>query len=105
MRVLFDQGTPVPLRRALDGPVETAFERGWAELGNGDLLNAAEAFGFDVLVTTDQNLRYQQNVGDRSIAIIVLGTTSWPRIRLETARIQEAIRSCTPGSYIEVQIP
>jgi hypothetical protein len=63
MKVLFDQGTPAPLRHALVGhSVSTAYEMGWAKLENGDLLNAADA-SFDVFVTTDQNLRYQQNLG------------------------------------------
>jgi hypothetical protein len=83
VRVLFDQGTPVPLRQVLVGhDVSTAYECGWSTLKNGELLAAAETQGFDVLVTTDKNLRYQQNLASRSIAILVLGTTSWPRIRL-----------------------
>ena len=81
MRILFDQGTPVPLRKILNShQVETAFERGWSTLTNGDLLVAAEREGFDVVVTTDRNLRDQQNLGGLSIAIIVLSSTSWPRI-------------------------
>ena len=66
MRVLFDHGTPVPLRRALVGcHVETAYELGWSRFANGDLLSAAEAAGFAVMVTTDQNLRYEQNAACR----------------------------------------
>ena len=77
MRILFDQGTPAPLRRALPlHNVETAFERGWSTLVNGELLSAAEAAGFDVLVTTDMNLRYQQDLTSRRIAIVVLTSTS-----------------------------
>ncbi len=76
MRILFDQGTPAPLRHALTGhSVSTAYEKGWDQLGNGDLLNAAEA-AFDVFVTTDQNLRFQQNLTGRRLAILVLPTTS-----------------------------
>ena len=60
MRILFDQGTPVPLRRYLTSHVvDTAFERGWATLHNGELLDVAEQEGYDLLMTTDQNLRYQ----------------------------------------------
>ncbi len=63
MKILFDQGTPVPLRRHLSGhDVTTAYEAGWSNLANGDLLRVAEQAGFQVLVTTDQNLRYQQNL-------------------------------------------
>lgn len=103
--LLFDQGTPVPLRKQLGfHTVETARERGWSTLENGDLLIAAEEAGFDVLVTTDQNLRYQQNLAARRIAIIVLGTTSWPRIRHATFRVRDAVNAATAGSYAEVPI-
>jgi hypothetical protein len=60
MRILFDQGTPAPLRRSLTGHiVTTVFERGWSTLQNGDLLDAAEQASYDVFITTDQSLRYQ----------------------------------------------
>ena len=66
VRILFDQGTPVPLRRAFDGHiVETVFERGWSQLENGAVIQSAESLGFDVYVTTDKNLRYQQKVTAR----------------------------------------
>jgi hypothetical protein len=78
MRILFDQGTPVPLRRYLEGhQVDTAAERGWSDLGNGELLDQAEAEDYDVLVTTDRNIRYQQNLDNREIAILVLLTFRW----------------------------
>ncbi len=81
MRVHFDQGTPAPLRKLLPGhEVATAYERGWSTLKNGELLAAAERDGFEVLVTTDSNLKYQQNLASRTIALVVLSTTSWPRI-------------------------
>ena len=71
MKIVFDQGTPAPLRRALSGhTVATAFELGWSDLANGDLLQQAEA-QFDLLITTDQNLRYQQNLAGRRVAILV----------------------------------
>ncbi|NJN16601.1 MAG: hypothetical protein HC822_10160 [Oscillochloris sp.] len=80
MKILFDQGTPVPLRRHLQAhTVTTAYEQGWASLMNGQLLAEAELAGIDLLITTDQNLRYQQNLHDRRIAILVLGSTSWPK--------------------------
>ena len=82
MRVLFDQGTPVPLRNHLPGhQVSTAYELGWSSLENGELLQQAENHGFEVLVTTDQNLRYQQNLAERKIAIVALSATSWPRMQ------------------------
>jgi hypothetical protein len=105
MRVLFDQGTPVPLRRHLAGhEVTTATERNWSQLTNGELLAAATGDGFEVLVTTDQNLRYQQNLKDRTISIVVLMTTSWPRIAKQTGRIVNAIEASKPGSYVEVEV-
>lgn len=106
MRVLFDQGTPVPLRRFLtQHQVVTAFERGWAQLTNGRLLDAAETDAFDLLVTTDTNLRYQQNLAARRIAIIVLTTTSWPRIQRAINMVVQAIDSARPCSYSEIAIP
>ena len=106
MRILFDQGTPVPLRSFLvDNHVETAFERGWNTLKNGALLVAAEREGFEILLTTDRNLRYQQNLTGLLIAIIVLSTTSWPRIQKAIPEITNAIETATPGSIQEVEIP
>jgi predicted nuclease of predicted toxin-antitoxin system len=105
MKILFDQGTPVPLRRALSKhEVATAFERGWSALQNGELLQVAEAEGFDVLVTTDQNLRYQQNLPERRLAIVVFKTTNWPRIRKRLEIVTAAIDGVQPGSYSEIEI-
>jgi len=106
VRILFDQGTLVPLRQNLHAhQVETAYERGWAVLKNGELLRAAEAHGFEVLVTTDAQLKYQQNLTARLIAIVVLSTTSWPRIHAAAATVNAAVDTAAPGSYIEVAIP
>jgi len=106
MRILFDQGTPVPLRRFLtDHGVATAYERGWSCLTNGDLISLAEQEEFDLLITTDTNLRYQQNLQGRSLAILVLTTTSWPRIRQATERIVAAITQIETGGYQELMIP
>jgi hypothetical protein len=103
--VLFDQGTPVPLRHALVGhTVETAFELGWGTLQNGALIAAAESQGFEVLLTTDKNLKYQQNLTGRHLAVIVLSTTSWPRIRTATAKVLRAVESARPGDFIEVRV-
>ena len=106
MKILFDQGTPVPLRRQLSGHIiDTAYERGWATLANGDLITAAEQDGYDLLITTDQNLRYQQNLAGRQLAILVLLSTSWPRIQLHLDIIQDAVDAIVPGVYQEVVIP
>jgi hypothetical protein len=72
---------------------------------NGELLRQAENDGFEVLVTTDQNLKYQQNLAPRKIGIVVLTTTSWPRIRKHVATVVDAVGSATPSSYIEIAIP
>ena len=102
MRILFDQGTPAPLRRALtDHTVSTAYEMGWTQLDNGALLKAA-ATDFDALITTDQNLRYQQNLSGQRLAILVLPTTSWPKIRAHEAQVVDAVNVLRPGDVIEL---
>jgi len=106
MRILFDHGTPTGLARALSAhAVTTAQARGWDRLGNGDLLNAAEADGFDVLITTDRRIRYQQNLAGRRIALIVLaGSTKWSRVQVHFQEIAAAVDGVTPSGYIEVPI-
>lgn len=102
MRILFDQGTPAPLRRELVGhQVATAYEMGWSNLQNGDLLRTAEGT-FDLLITTDQNLRYQQNLTDRRLAILVLPTTSWPKIQSHLPAVVAAVNATTAGEYREL---
>jgi len=105
MKILFDQGTPVPLRQYLTSHiVDTAFERGWSALHNGALLDVAEQEGYGLLITTDQNLRYQQRLAHRQLAIIVLLSTSWPRIQLRVDTIQAAVASIVAGGYQEIPI-
>ena len=72
---------------------------------NGDLLAAAEADGFEVLVTTDTHLKYQQNLKSRALAIVVLSTTSWPRIEAAADAVSSAIEAASPGTFSEVLIP
>jgi hypothetical protein len=106
MRILFDQATPVPIRSHLEGhTVRTAAQQGWDKLRNGDLLTVAEDAGFDLLLTTDKNMRYQQNLAGRKIAIIVLGQQQWPLLRPHIQRVIEAVNAATPGSYGEVVVP
>ena len=106
MLVLFDHSTPAPLRYALAGhPVVEAIERGWERLVNGDLLDAAEAAGFEVFVTADKNIRYQQNLTRRKIAVVVLKNAQWPVLRRYVERVVAAVDAATPGSYTEVDIP
>ena len=104
MRILFDQGTPLPLRGHLHPhEVDTAAELGWSQLENGALLSAADAENYDLMITTDQNLRYQQNLEGRRLGILVLMTTSWPRIQAHTSDVLAAIESLSEGGYVEVQ--
>jgi hypothetical protein len=106
MLVLFDQSTPAPLRTYLIAhTVIEARERGWDRLANGDLLNAAEAAGFEVFVTADKNLRYQQNLASRKIAIVVIGNAQWHVLKNHADRVVTAVDSAAPGSYAEVIIP
>lgn len=105
MKILFDQGTPVPLRQHLTGhSVTTAYEQGWSNLSNGELLKVAEEAGYQLFVTTDQNLRYQQNLRERQMAIVVLLSTSWPRISRRADEISEVINAMRSGGYAEIPI-
>ena len=92
----------MPLRALLSGhSVSTAYEMGWSQLANGDLLEAAEV-DFDALITTDQNLRYQQDLTGRRLAILVLPTTSWPKIRANEAQVIASIDALRPGEIVEL---
>ena len=96
----------MPIRPYLKGhTVSTAFQQGWDKLKNGELLAAAEQAGFDLRLTTDKNMRYQQNFAGRKIAVIVLGQQQWPHVRLHIQRVVDAVNSATPGSFAEIDIP
>jgi hypothetical protein len=106
MLILFDQGAPVGIRDSLPGHiVRTAYEQGWSTLSNGDLLRVAEDAGFQVLLTTDKNLAYQQNLSGRKIASVALGRSRWSLIVPALSRIAEAVNAATPGSYALVDLP
>ena len=106
MRVLFDQATPVPIRAFLtDHVVSTAAHEGWDRLQNGNLLDVAEGAGFNILLTTDKNMRYQQNFVHRKIAIVVLSKQQWPEVRPHVHLIVAAVNTAKPGNYTEVEIP
>lgn len=106
MLILFDQGTPVPLRAFLAGHiVKTTSRQGWSTLSNGDLLKAAEAEGFDMLLTTDKNLPFQQSLKNHRFAIVVLGNPQWPAVQLYIESIVAAVNAATPGSCTVVEIP
>ena len=106
MLILFDQGTPWPLRRYLTGhTIHSAYWLGWDELTDGELLERAEEEGFELLITTDQDIRYQQNTVGRKIAIIVLMLNEWKLIRPHVDDIVNAVNRIKSGDYVEIEIP
>ncbi len=105
MKLLFDHGVPGPLRRHLtEHSVDTSAQRGWRELSNGNLLDIAEREGYEILITTDQNMRHQQDLAGRRLAVIVLRSTAWPYARLRIEDIRAAIDGIKPGEFREVPI-
>ena len=105
MLILFDHVTPSGIARFLPGHTVTkAKDRGWDTLANGDLLAEAERAGFDVFLTADKNMRYQQNLRGRRIALVVLSTPQWPVVRLHIERIAAAVNAAAPGTYTEVDL-
>jgi len=106
MLILFDHSTPAPLAPYLTKhSVTKAKDRGWDKLSNGDLLTEAERAGYDLLLTADNNMRYQQNLTGRRIALVVLSTPQWPRVQLHIDKITAVLNSAEPGSYAEIEIP
>ena len=105
MRLLLDQNVPVGLGLLLPShEVQTAFRMGWAELSNGDLIAAAEAAGFEILVSCDQNLGFQQHLTGRRIGILVLGTNRWAIIRAHGLEIENAVSAVKPGSIVHLAV-
>ena len=106
MLILFDHGTPAPLALFLTGhTVKKTKDLGWDTLNNGELLKVAEQAAFEIFLTTDKNIRHQQNLADRIIAIVVLSNSRWPVVRLYVNRVVAAIAGAKPGTYTEVEIP
>ena len=106
MLIIFDQATPVPIRPYLERhTVRTAAQQGWNKLSNGELLTVAEEAGFDLLLTTDKNIRHQQNLAGRKIAIVVLGRQQWPQLEPHIQLVIDVVNAATPGSYSVVDIP
>lgn len=105
MKILFDHGTPAPLRHYLrDHTVHRSAEKGWELLENGELIRKADEEGYEVIVTTDQSMRYQQNLTGRGLAIVVLLSTAWPKVQHRTEEIRTAIEEADPGQLKEVPI-
>ena len=105
MRILLDQCASAPLRHQLVGhTVETAFEMGWGTLRNGALLDRVEQNGYDLLITTDQSIPYQQSLIGKRIGVLILRPNSWPRIRLRIDVIETSITEMEPGSAKQVTV-
>ncbi len=85
--------------------MSTAYGQGWSTVTNGDLIRLAEQQGFELLISTDTNLRYQQSLQDRTIAILVLSTTSWPRIKAAADQVVELVADRSAGDACELRIP
>jgi Domain of unknown function (DUF5615) len=99
MRILLDENKPRPLRGILTGhDIRTVPEMGWAAYSNGRLLNEAEAAGFDVIITSDQNFVAQHNLAGRTIAVVLLSTNIWPAIRNQPQTVQRAVGNASPGT-------
>ena len=106
MLILFDHGTPRSIARWLQGHnVVEAMAKGWDRLSNGALLKAAEEAGFDLLLSTDKNIQYQQNLKGRRIAVVILGNPQRPAVHRYIGRVVAAVNAATPGSFAEVEIP
>jgi hypothetical protein len=106
MNILLDQGTPVHLRHWLTAHwVSTTYEQGWSSATNQDLFLWAGQLGYRLVVSTDINLRYQQNLQPHTLAILVLSTSSWPRIRTAVEQMAAVVAGIRPGEYCELRIP
>ncbi len=106
MRVLLDEGVPAQVRNALAGhDVITVQQKGWAGIKNGELLAAAEADRFDLLILADKNLQYQQNLGGRDLAMLELWTNHRPTLEKHFAYIRTAAESIHPGEYRSLEAP
>jgi hypothetical protein len=104
--ILLDEGVPIGVRTLVAGfHVEAVAEIGWAGLSNGDLIQAAEEAGFEVMITCDQNIRYQQNLAGRRLAVVVLATNHWDTIRANGSKILPAVEKAAVGSFVIVEIP
>ena len=106
MKIIFENGIPKPIARSLPNH-EIAFARkiGWHELANGELIRQAEEAGYEVLLSSDKNIRYQQNLAGRKIALVILGNQQWPLVKLHLDKIAAAVNAALPGSFVEVDIP
>ncbi len=106
MKIVFDNNIPAGLARALPGhEVLTCPKLGWTTLRNGTLLSTAEADGFDLMITADQNLKHQQNLTKRRIALVILGSNRWTIVRHYIVLIASSVEAATPNSYVFIKMP
>ena len=106
LRILFDKNVPYPLRRyLLDYQVQTAEDEGWGQISNGELISCAEKVGYQIMLTCDQNIHYQQNMVNRKISMVVLGSNIWPSIKPKIEEIIAALKRVSPGSFEFIEIP
>jgi hypothetical protein len=106
MRLLLDHNAPKGIKGILpEHEVTTAYETGWAEITNGELLNAAEQAGFDAMITGDKGIRFQNKLAGRNLAIVALGNTNWPVIRANPQPLRAAVGRIAPGTYAFVAFP
>ena len=105
MKILLDECVPWPMHKFLTGhECSTAQQRGWGGSKNGDLLRLAEK-EFNLFITSDQNIRYQQNMAGRQIAILELSTNDWRRIQAAAELIQSTIAKIQPREFCRLEIP
>ena len=105
MKILLDECVPWPMRKFLAGhECSTAHQHGWGGIKNGDLLRLAEG-KFDLFITSDQNIRYQQNLAGRQIAILELSTNDLRRIQAAAGLIQSAAATIRPKEFRRLEIP
>jgi hypothetical protein len=107
MRIILDESVPQKLRLLIEGghSVVTVWYQGWSGLKNGALLDAAERAGFDLFITADKELSYQQNLKGRKMALVVLSTNNWSFIKAHVGLVMAAVDAVQPGSYTEVEVP
>jgi hypothetical protein len=105
LRVLFDKNVPYSLRPYLsDYQVQTAEDEGWGQISNGELISSAEKEGYQIILTCDQNIQYQQNLTRCQISMVVLGSNIWPSIRPKIAEVVAALKRASPGSFEFIEI-
>ena len=106
MKILLDESVPQKLRLLIKGhAVVTVAFQGWSGFKNRALLTAAEEAGFELFITADQEMSYQQNLSGRKLALVVLSTNNWDYVKAGLGHILAAIAEVKPGGYPEVEIP